>query len=232
MASTGLEPPAFSAFQSTQDKDWFDTDIDKDYSFMFGPQMSDYSMNATFFDPVEALPSTYGALQSQDAGPTAQSNNMLAYQRLPSSSSADGADGLFTLDNFSTVSSADTLQLSKLASTVSRACSAMESIPSMLEKLSNSIDRISTGFERFSGSLNGASTLVERFHSQAENVSEYTTATTGEFEVRVDSLSERIDGLVATVEEIVKRERIAMEKFGNFAGRINQPVDLTQRSSG
>jgi hypothetical protein len=53
-------------------------------------------------------------------------------------------------------------------------------------------------------------------------------------------LSERIDGLVATVEEIVKRERIAMEKFGNFAGRINQPlatsnnqpVDLTQRSSG
>lgn len=66
MASTGLEPRAFSASQSTQDKDWFDTDIDKDYSFMFGPQMSDYSMGATFFDPVEALPSTYGALQSQE----------------------------------------------------------------------------------------------------------------------------------------------------------------------
>jgi hypothetical protein len=66
MASTGLEPRAFGAFQSTQNKDWFDADIDQNYSFMFGPQMSDYSMDATFFDPVEGLPSTYGALQSQE----------------------------------------------------------------------------------------------------------------------------------------------------------------------
>jgi hypothetical protein len=76
---------------------------------------------------------------------------------------------------------------------------------------------------------------------QAEGIYTSTTAAIDGFNVKVDGLSGRIDDLVETVEEIVKRERIAMEKFGNFAGRIDQPTstlgsqsetNLHRRSSG
>lgn len=75
-------------------------------------------------------------------------------------------------------------------------------------------------------------TSVERIRLQAESTSENTTASTDGFNAKIDSLSDRIDGLADTVGEVIKRERIAMEKFGYFAGRIDQLTSSLENQSG
>ncbi|KAL4745856.1 uncharacterized protein BDW70DRAFT_164591 [Aspergillus foveolatus] len=200
------------------------------YDSMLAIQIPSPSLDTTVPIMVEdAFPDIYRDLQGYNVNSIRQSSP-INDQKLRPYSRNDAIDGLFTFDNFSTTSSADDLSPPSLASTMDGA--AMEKFISVVEKLSVSVDKVCTSVGHFSEKLDEAVTSVERIHLQAESSSENTTASIDGFNAKVDSLTSRIDGLADTVGEIVKRERIAMEKFGNFAGRIDQPTSSLESQSG
>ncbi|KAL4745857.1 hypothetical protein BDW72DRAFT_198242 [Aspergillus terricola var. indicus] len=234
MNAPGLSSCDFSLPQDPTENSWMsenlyaqnapfsDTDFNPGYDSMLGIQIPNPSLDPTAPIMIEdTFPDIY-----RDPHGCNSAND----KRIRPTSQRNGIDGLFTLDNFSTASSADDLSLPSLASTMDSA--AMEKFLSVLEKLSVSVDKICTSIWHFSEKLDEAVTSVERIHLQAESSSKNTTASIDGFNAKVDSLTSRIDGLADTVGEIVKRERIAMEKFGNFAGRIDQPMSSPDNHSG
>ncbi|KAL4817215.1 hypothetical protein BDW67DRAFT_183887 [Aspergillus spinulosporus] len=205
-----------------QNPHFSDTDFNTGYDSMLGIQIQNPSLDTTAPIMIEdAFPDIYRDFQGCNINSTRRSS-LADDQRIRRNSRNNTVDGLFTFDNFSTTSSADDVSPASLALSMDNA--AMEKFLSTLEKLSVSVDKICTSIGHLSEKLDGALTSVERVQSQAESISKNTTVTVDGFNAKVDSLTGRIDGLADTVGEIVKRERIAMEKFGNFAARIDQPT--------
>ncbi|KAL4924644.1 uncharacterized protein BDV17DRAFT_295278 [Aspergillus undulatus] len=225
-ASRGFDFPQDSVENSwlsenlyAQDPHFSDTELELGCDPMLGIQHPFNTTSPNLFD--DAFPDICKSLQSC---------NSTAGQRVCSSSQYNATDGLYTFENLSTTSSADIQQSPSLTSSIDKGF--IERFLATLEKLSVSCERISTSIERFSEKLDKTSTTVESFHSQAQSISNITTVAIDGFNVNVDSLSERIDGLAETVGEIVKRERIAMEKFGNFAGHVDQPTSSLDSQPG
>ncbi|KAL4860432.1 hypothetical protein BDV12DRAFT_205067 [Aspergillus spectabilis] len=234
MAAPDLASCGFNFVQDPAENNWLSEHIyaqnppfnkmgfDAGYDSMLGIQIPAHPLDTT--SPVminDPFPDVYGSLQTC---------NLPQNERISPNSQNDTTSGLFTFDNFSTTSTAETVPLPSLGSPIDS--TATEKLSTALEKFSVSVDNICVSFERFAKRLDEASTAIERMNSQTESISNNTAIAMEGFNVKVDGLSGRIDGLVVTVGEIVKRERIAMEKFGNFAGCIDRPTSSMGSQSG
>ena len=114
-------------------------------------------------------------------------------------------DGLFNVDNFS--------------NTTEEEVPLLPTLPSSLENFSTALDAFTTTLGELSDAFAGTSALVENL---AATVSRVSTTVDG-LDAKVDGLHHKIDGFAGMMDEIIRRERLAMEKFGNFADPVDPP---------
>lgn len=95
----------------------------------------------------------------------------------------------------------------------------LSTLPSSHETFSTALDGFATKIGELSDAFAGTLTIVENL---AVTVSRVSTTFDG-LDAKVDSLHQKIDGFSGMMDEIMKRERLAMEKFGDFADPVDRP---------
>lgn len=146
-------------------------------------------------NPTEAL---LKAMETDIRNSETQSQNFF------SQCSSNSVDRLLNIDNFSTSTEEEAPLLSTLPS---------------LGNLYSALDGFATKVGELSDAFAGTLTIVEDL---AATVSRILTTFDG-LDTKVDSLHQKIDGLSRTMDEIIKHERLAMEKFGDFADLVDRP---------
>ena len=114
-------------------------------------------------------------------------------------------DRLFNVNNFSNTTEGEVPLLPTL--------------PSSLKNFSTALDVFMTTLGELLDAFAGTLALVENL---AATVSRVSTTVDG-VDAKVDSLHHKIDGFTRMMDEIIRRERLAMEKFGNFANPVDVP---------
>jgi len=123
----------------------------------------------------------------------------------------DNGDGFFPMDNLSMT---------------------IDKHPSMAEKPHLDVDSLSTNIQGLSAtvqmlysSFKGTSSAIKRL--SAEVVS--TSLAVNSLNAKTNQIADTIGNLSETVDEIVKWERIAMEKFGKFPSQEGRPSPIAFR---
>lgn len=90
---------------------------------------------------------------------------------------------------------------------------------SSLENVSTALDDFTATYGELSDAFACTSAVVGNL---VVAVSKVSTIFDG-LETKMETLHQKIDGFVGTMDEIISRERLVMEKFGNFDNPINPP---------
>ena len=101
-----------------------------------------------------------------------------------------------------------------------KCCSVVEKLQSKIDSPPTNVDGLSTTLGKISSAVNDVSTVIETLSAKVGN----TSMAVDSLSAKTDSISSTIGRLSETMGEIVKRERMAMEKFGNLSSRMGWPI--------
>ena len=89
-------------------------------------------------------------------------------------------------------------------------------LQSKIDSLPINVDDLSTTLGKISSAVNDVSTVIETLSAKVDS----TSMAVDSLSAKTDSISNTIGRFSETMGEIVRRERMAMEKFGNLSSRM------------
>ena len=109
-----------------------------------------------------------------------------------------------------------------ISAAIDTGCSVVGGLQSKIDSLPTNVDSLSTTLEKISAAVDDVSTVIETLSVKVGSISMAIDS----LSAKTDSISNTIGKLSGTMGEIVKRERMAMEKFSTLSSRMGWPIPV------
>ncbi|KAL4888219.1 hypothetical protein BDV59DRAFT_147111 [Aspergillus ambiguus] len=180
-------------------------------------------MEAVEFDAVPKWPHEQGFERcSSLSEPTDLSSEVSSQQFL--SDSSNNPVGLYNIDNFSTTTGGDSVDFNARPPLMEGFGTNLRVFESIVGEALRMFGDIQGVIERVLGTVSKICATFETLDSKFDQLSN-----------KVNDMENKVGQLTGTMDEIVNRERLAMEKFGNITGPPKQSAPFqshTERGNG
>lgn len=142
----------------------------------------------------------------------------------------DNVDGFSSMENLSMAIDKHSSTARKPHPEVNGLSTDIKSLSATVRMLCSTFKSMSSAIESLSAKVVTTSLAVDNLNARTDQIANTTGNKLAETVDGVDSLNAKTDqisntigNLTETVGEIVKRERVAMERFGNFPSQVGGP---------